>query len=105
MFKILVTGSSGFVGEELIDKLTKSNYSVIGIDNFEPSDLEKKKYELKNFFFEKADIRNNLKNLDKIFKKKNSFRGKIGIFDIKNNKINHRLNFYKIENQQIIKIF
>ena len=69
MFKILVTGSSGFVGEELIDKLTKSNYSVIGIDNFEPSDLEKKKYELKNFFFEKADIRNNLKNLDKIFKK------------------------------------
>ena len=30
----------------------------------------------------------------KVFKKKNSFKGKIGIFDIKNNKINHRLNFY-----------
>jgi len=48
-----------------------------------------------------ADIR----NLNKIFKKKNSFKGKIGIFDIKNNKINHRLNFYKIENQQLIEIF
>jgi ABC-type branched-subunit amino acid transport system substrate-binding protein len=44
-------------------------------------------------------------NLNKIFKKKNSFKGKIGIFDIKNNKINHRLNFYKIEDQKLIEIF
>ena len=42
---------------------------------------------------------------NKIFYKKNSFKGKIGIFDIKNNKINHRLNFYKIENQKLIEIF
>ena len=41
----------------------------------------------------------------KLFKKENSFRGKIGIFDIKNNEINHRLNFYKIDNSQIIEIF
>ena len=43
----------------------------------------------------------------KIFneEKKNSFKGKIGIFDIKNNKINHRLNFYKIEDQKLIEIF
>ena len=32
-------------------------------------------------------------------------KGKIGIFDIKNNKINHRLNFYKIEDQKLIEIF
>jgi len=44
-------------------------------------------------------------NLNKVFKKKNSFKGKIGIFDIKNNKINHRLNFYKIEDKKIIEIF
>jgi len=50
-------------------------------------------------------INSNTKNLDKIFKKRNSFKGKIGIFDIKNNKINHRLNFYKIENKKLIKIF
>jgi hypothetical protein len=43
--------------------------------------------------------------INKLFKKKNSFKGKIGIFDIKNNKINHRLNFYEIENEDIKKIF
>ena len=47
----------------------------------------------------------NLSDLNKLFKKKNSFKGKMGIFDIKNNKINHRLNFYKIEDKKLIKIF
>ena len=42
---------------------------------------------------------------EKIFKKKNLFRGKVGIFEIKNNKINHILNFYKIENGEFKKIF
>jgi ABC-type branched-subunit amino acid transport system substrate-binding protein len=50
-------------------------------------------------------LKTNLSNLNKLFKKKNSFKGKIGIFDIKNNKINHRLNFYKIEDKKLIKIF
>jgi hypothetical protein len=50
-------------------------------------------------------LKTNLSKLDKLFKKKNSFKGKIGIFDIKNNKINHRLNFYKIDDKKIIKIF
>ena len=44
-------------------------------------------------------------NLNQIFKRKNSFKGKIGIFDIKNNKINHRLNFYIIKDQKLIEIF
>ena len=52
-----------------------------------------------------AAIKTNLSNLNKVFKKKNSFKGKIGIFDIKNNKINHRLNFYKIEDKKITEIF
>ena len=30
---------------------------------------------------------------------------KIGIFDIENNKINHRLNLYKIENGSLTEIF
>ena len=46
-----------------------------------------------------------LSNINKLFKKKNSFKGKIGIFDIKNNKINHQLNFYKIEDKKLIEIF
>ena len=44
-------------------------------------------------------------DIQKLFKKENSFKGKIGVFDIKNNEINHRLNFYKIENKKIIEIF
>ena len=42
---------------------------------------------------------------EKIFTKKNLFKGKVGIFEIKNNKINHILNFYKIENGEFKKIF
>tara|TARA_Y100000816_G_scaffold258043_1_gene212636 strand:- start:449 stop:1609 length:1161 start_codon:yes stop_codon:yes gene_type:complete len=43
--------------------------------------------------------------INKAFNAKNSFKGKIGIFDIENNKINHRLNLYKIENGTLIEIF
>ena len=42
---------------------------------------------------------------EKIFTKKNLFKGKVGIFEIKNNKINHILNFYKVENNEFKKIF
>jgi len=42
---------------------------------------------------------------EKIFTKKTLFKGKIGIFEIKDNKINHILNFYKVENKEFKKIF
>jgi len=42
---------------------------------------------------------------EKIFSKKTQFKGKIGIFEIKNNKIFHILNFYKIEDMKFKKIF
>ena len=44
-------------------------------------------------------------NLEKIFKKENSFKGKIGIFKIEDNKINHKLNFYKVDEGKIKEIF
>ena len=50
-------------------------------------------------------LKDGLNNPNKLFKKKNSFKGKIGIFEIKDNKINHKLNFYKIENNEIKEIF
>ena len=50
-------------------------------------------------------LKNNLADKEKIFKKENSFKGKIGIFDIENNKINHRLNFYEISNGELKEIF
>ena len=50
-------------------------------------------------------LKSDLSNINDLFKSKNSFKGKIGIFDIQNNKINHKLNFYKIENGMIKEIF
>ena len=46
-----------------------------------------------------------LNDINKLFKKKNSFKGRIGIFDIKDNKINHRLNFYQVNDGKLKKIF
>ena len=37
--------------------------------------------------------------------KKTLFKGKVGIFEIKNNKINHILNFYKTEDGEFKKVF
>ena len=50
-------------------------------------------------------IKSGLTNIDSIFKNKNSFKGKIGIFNIENNKINHKLNFYRVDKGEIKKIF
>ena len=50
-------------------------------------------------------FKNNFIVDNKIFYKKNSFKGKIGIFEIDKNIITHQLNFYVIENKEIKKIF
>ena len=42
---------------------------------------------------------------EKIFFKKNKFKGKIGVFEINQNKITHQLNFYSIEGGKFKKIF
>ena len=48
---------------------------------------------------------NNFEINKKIFYKKNQFKGKVGIFEINKNRINHVLNFYKVENNEFKKIF
>ena len=50
-------------------------------------------------------LQNDLVVDNKMFTKKTLFKGKVGIFEIKNNKINHILNFYKVENNEFKKIF
>ena len=50
-------------------------------------------------------IKNTDSEINKIFKKKHSFKGKIGIFEIEDNKINHRLNFYQIDDGKFKEIF
>ena len=49
--------------------------------------------------------KNDFKISNKIFYKKNKFKGKIGIFEINKNVITHQLNFYSVENNQFKKIF
>ena len=89
-----------------INKNNFDNYKNKFFDEFNenPSHLSLLSYDLVGLIYYLSS-KTTLSNLDKIFKKKNSFKGKIGIFDIKNNKINHRLNFYKIENKKLTKIF
>ena len=44
-------------------------------------------------------------DINKLFKKKSTFKGKVGIFDIKDNKIYHRLNFYQVDKGKLKQIF
>ncbi len=69
-----------------------------------PNHLSLLSYDLVGLIYY-LSIKNEILEIDKLFKKKNSFKGKIGIFDIKNNKINHRLNFYQIKDGKIKEIF
>ena len=69
-----------------------------------PTHLSLLSYDLVGLIYY-LSLKTNLSKVDKLFKKKNSFKGKIGIFNIKNNKINHILNFYKIEDKKLIEIF
>ena len=89
-----------------INKNNFENYKKKFFNEFNeyPTHLSLLSYDLVGLVYY-LSLKTNLSELNKLFKKKNSFKGKIGIFDIKNNKINHRLNFYKIENNKIIKIF
>ena len=50
-------------------------------------------------------LQNNSVIDNKIFTKKTLFKGKVGVFEIKDNKINHILNFYKVESKKFKKIF
>ncbi len=72
--------------------------------NEQPNHLTLLSYDLVGLVYYLIKSNSNLE-FDKLFKKKNSFKGKIGVFEIKDNKINHKLNFYQIEEQKIKKIF
>ena len=89
-----------------INKENFDNYRIKYFNAFDedPSHLSLLSYDLLGLVYY-LSLKSDLSNLNKLFKKQNSFKGKIGIFDIKNNKINHRLNFYKIEDKELIKIF
>ena len=69
-----------------------------------PNHLSLLSYDLVGLIYY-LSLKYDLIEINKSFKSKNSFKGKIGIFDIKNNKINHRLNFYQIDKGGLKEIF
>ena len=72
--------------------------------NLYPNHLSLLSYDLVGLIYY-LSLQNEVNNKEKFFKSKNTFKGKIGIFDIKDNKINHRLNFYQIDQGLIKKVF
>ena len=72
--------------------------------NQKPDHISLLSYDLVGLIYY-LSLKNDLNQINKVFSAKNSFKGKIGIFDIENNKINHRLNFYKVDNGSIKEIF
>ena len=71
---------------------------------YEPNHLSLLTYDLIGLIYY-LSLKNETSEIYKSFKTKNSFKGKIGIFEIKDNKINHQLNFYKVNNGQLKEIF
>jgi hypothetical protein len=89
--------------------INKENYENFSSEYFEkynqyPNQLSFLSFDLIGLVYYLI-IQNNSIVDEKIFTKETLFKGKIGIFEIKDNKINHILNFYKIENEEIKKIF
>tara|TARA_B110001452_G_scaffold241365_1_gene223507 strand:- start:840 stop:1991 length:1152 start_codon:yes stop_codon:yes gene_type:complete len=89
--------------------INKKNYEEFSSEyfkkfNYFPNQLSFLSFDLVGLVYYLI-LQNNLIIDDKIFTKKTLFKGKIGIFEIKDNKINHILNFYKVENKEFKKIF
>ena len=89
--------------------INKKNYEDFSLEYFNkfneyPNQLSFLSFDLVGLIYYLI-LQNNSIVDEKIFTKKNLFKGKIGIFEIKDNKINHILYFYKVENGEFKKIF
>ncbi len=89
------------INKENLEKFKKKFFEQF---NDNPNHLSLLSYDLVGLIFY-LSLKNSISDINKAFKAKSSFKGKIGIFDIENNKINHRLNFYKIEEGILKEIF
>jgi len=89
--------------------INKKNYEDFSLEYFKkfgqyPNQLSFLSFDLVGLVYYLI-LQNNSIIDEKIFTKKNLFKGKVGVFEIKNNKINHILNFYKVENSEFKKVF
>jgi len=87
----------------------KKNYDKFSTEYFEkynqyPNQLSFLSYDLVGLVYYLI-LQNNSVIDQNMFTKKTLFRGKVGIFEIRNNKINHILNFYKVEDEKFKKVF
>ena len=89
-----------------IDKKNYDNFSNLFFKKFKsyPNQISFLSYDLVGLVYY-LKKKNSLENTNEIFDQKNVFKGKAGIFKIKDKKISHVLNFYKVENGKFIKIF
>jgi ABC-type branched-subunit amino acid transport system substrate-binding protein len=89
-----------------INKKNLENFKKKFLNKFneDPNHISLLSYDLIGLIYY-LSLKNNIVEINKAFNAQTSFKGKIGTFDIKDNKINHRLNFYKIENGSLKKIF
>ena len=89
--------------------INKKNYEDFSTEYFEkynqyPNQLSFLSFDLVGLVYYLI-LQNNSIVDKKMFTKKTLFRGKVGDFEIKDNRINHILNFYKVENEEFKKIF
>jgi len=89
--------------------VNKSNYEEFSSEYYEkynlyPNQLSFLSYDLVGLVYYLILQNDNIIN-QTMFAKKTLFKGKVGIFEIHDNKINHILNFYKVEDEKFKKIF
>ena len=89
--------------------INKKNYDNFRKDYYEifneyPNQLSMLSFDLVGLTYYLL-LQNNFEIDNKLFLKKNKFKGISGVFEIKNKKINHILNFYKVEGDTFIEIF
>ena len=89
-----------------INKKNLDNFNKKFFQEFDeyPNHLSLLSYDLIGLIYY-LSLKNDLSEINKSFKSQSTFKGKIGIFDIKDNKINHRLNLYQVDNGKLTEIF
>ena len=89
------------INKKNLDNFKKKFNKEFGL---EPNHLSLLSYDLVGLIYY-LSLQNEVSEISKVFRKKSSFKGKIGIFKIHNNKIYHKLNFYEVSNGKIKEIF
>ena len=116
--KFIITFNQWFDGSLLKEKTIQPIYypsiNKKNLDNFKnkflkefnenPNHISLLSYDLVGLIYY-LSLKDDLTNMNKLFKKKSLFKGKIGTFEIQNNEINHRLKLYQIKEGRITEIF